>query len=94
VGAFSLNVTVAPAAPLTYRTLWPYNGRLLPAPTPVSTLNSLDGRVVANAALVGSPGQYSSFVTGYATGNTRLVLDVNGYFMLGGVIGAPALHLK
>src|ERR1039458_8894349 len=44
----------------------------------VSTLNSLDGRIKANAAIVpaGSNGQVSV----YATDTTNVILDVNGYF--------------
>src|SRR5207248_3242984 len=44
--AYSLNVTVVPAGPLYYLTLWP-SGLLQPF---VSTLNSFDGRIKANAA--------------------------------------------
>ena len=46
--AYSLNVTVVPAGPLGYLTVWPA-GQSQPT---VSTLNSLDGRVKANAAIV------------------------------------------
>jgi len=49
--AYSLNVTAVPAGPLSYLTLWP-TSQSQPL---VSTLNSLDGRVKANAAIV-SPG--------------------------------------
>jgi hypothetical protein len=54
---------------------------LWPASTPlpfVSTLNSLDGSIAANAAIVpaGSGGAISAFVTD----RTDLVLDINGYF--------------
>ncbi len=46
--AYSMNVTVVPAGPLSYLTLWP-SGSVQPF---VSTLNSFDGRVVANAAIL------------------------------------------
>jgi hypothetical protein len=47
--AFSLNVTVVPSTKyLGYLSIWP-TGQSLPV---VSTLNSYDGRVVANAAIV------------------------------------------
>jgi hypothetical protein len=72
--AYSLNVTVVPAGPLSYLTAWPAGS---PQPL-VSTLNSWDGSVVANAAIVpaGQGGAISIFVTD----PTHLVLDINGYF--------------
>ena len=44
----------------------------------VSTLNSLDGTIVANAALVtaGTSGE----VTAFTTDMSHLILDINGYF--------------
>ena len=52
--AYSLNVTVVPQGPLGYLTIWP-DGQFQPL---VSTMNSLDGRIKANAAIVpaGGPG--------------------------------------
>lgn len=73
--AYSLNVTVAPKGPLGYVTLWPA-GRAAPY---VSTLNSLDGRVKANAAIV--PAGDSGAINVLATDPTELILDVNGYFV-------------
>ncbi len=72
--AYSLNLTVVPAAPLSYLTAWPL-GITQPY---VSTLNSPFGRVVANAAIVpaGSNGGISIFVTD----QTDLIIDTNGYF--------------
>jgi uncharacterized repeat protein (TIGR01451 family) len=72
--AYSVNVTVAPSGPLTYLTTWPTGS---PQPV-VSTLNSWDGAVVANAAIVpaGTGGAISFFVTD----STHLILDINGYF--------------
>ena len=72
--AYSLNVTVVPAGPLGFLTLWPA-GQAQPV---VSTLNSLDGIVVANAAIVpaGAGGAVSVFVTD----QTDVILDINGYF--------------
>ena len=46
--AYSVNVTVVPDGPLSYLSMWP----LGVAQPYVSTLNSVDGRVVANAAIV------------------------------------------
>lgn len=72
--AFSLNVTVVPPAPLSFLTLWP-TGQGRPF---VSTLNSFQGRIVANAAIVpaGSSGQVSVFTTDAS----HVILDINGYF--------------
>jgi hypothetical protein len=72
--AYSLNATVVPPGPLSYLTLYPA-GKTLP---PVSTLNSFQGDIVANAALV--PGGNGSSITAYVTNNTDLILDLNGYF--------------
>jgi probable HAF family extracellular repeat protein len=72
--AYSLNVTVVPRGPLPYLTIWP-TGMTQPA---VSTLNSFEGGVVANAALVAA-GQNGA-VSVYATGPTDVILDINGYF--------------
>lgn len=73
--AYSLNATVVPkTGGLGYLTLWPTG----PAMPVVSTLNSPDGSIVANAAIVpaGTNGAISAFVTDA----TDLILDINGYF--------------
>jgi hypothetical protein len=73
--AYSLNVTVVPLGPmLSYLTLWPA-GSGQPF---VSTLNSWDGSVVANAAIV--PAGIAGAVSVYATDATQVILDINGYF--------------
>jgi hypothetical protein len=74
--AFSLNVTVVPppGGRLGFLTIWP-TGQAQPA---ISTLNSLDGRIKANAALV--PAGAHGAVTLYANNNTDVLLDINGYF--------------
>jgi hypothetical protein len=72
--AYSMNATVVPRAVLSYLTLWPA-GQTQPF---VSTLNSLDGSVVANAAIV--PAGASQSITAFVTDLTDLILDVNGYF--------------
>ncbi len=71
---YSMNVSVVPNGSLSYLTVWPA-GQAKPL---VSTLNSLDGRIKANAAIVpaGTNGQISV----YATNTTNVILDVNGYF--------------
>ena len=72
--AYSLNVTVVPDGPLGYLTLWPAGQ---PQPS-VSTLNSSDGIVVANAAIV--PAGAGGAVSVYVTNPTDVILDINGYF--------------
>jgi YVTN family beta-propeller protein len=72
--AYSLNVTAVPSASLNYLTVWP-TGQSQPT---VSTLNSVDGRVKANAAIV--PAGAGGAVSVFATGTTDVILDVNGYF--------------
>ncbi len=72
--AFSMNVTVVPDGVLSYLTAWPAGS----AQPFVSTLNSFDGAVVANAAIVpaGANGAISVFVTD----RTHVILDIDGYF--------------
>ena len=72
--AYSMNVSVVPNGSLSYLTVWPA-GRSRPL---VSTLNSLDGRIKANAAIIpaGANGEISVF----ATNTTNVIVDVNGYF--------------
>ena len=72
--AYSLNVTVVPKGPLGYLTLWP-TGQVQPF---VSTLNSGNGDVVANAAIV--PAGAGGAVSFYVTDATDVILDINGYF--------------
>jgi YVTN family beta-propeller protein len=72
--AYSMNVSVVPEGPLGYLTVWP-TGQSQPV---VSTLNSLDGRIKANAAIV--PAGTNGDVSVYATNTTNVILDVDGYF--------------
>lgn len=80
--AYSLNATVVPQSQLSYLTLWP-TGQGQPL---VSTLNSFDGRIVANAAIV--PAGNEGSIDAFATNTTDLILDVNGYF--GNTHGIPS----
>jgi uncharacterized repeat protein (TIGR03803 family) len=73
--AYSLNVTVVPEHTLNYLTIWP-TGESQPI---VSTLNSPDGRVKANAAIVPA-GTPSGSVSVYVTDTTNVILDIDGYF--------------
>ncbi len=72
--AYSLNVTVVPPGRLGYLTIWP-SGQRRPV---VSTMNSLDGRIKANAALV--PAGSSGAVSVYVSDTSNVVLDIDGYF--------------
>jgi hypothetical protein len=72
--AYSLNTTIVPKGPLFYLTAWP-TGQPKPL---VSTLNAYDGTVLANAAIV--PAGSNGSISFYASQNTDLVLDINGYY--------------
>jgi hypothetical protein len=73
--AYSLNITVVPRkGSLQFLMAWPTGGSF---PTG-STLNSFNGRIVANAAIVaaGTGGAISIFVSDEAD----VIIDINGYF--------------
>lgn len=73
--AYSLNFTVVPAAGLLgYLTVYP-TGVARPV---VSTLNSLTGTIVANAAII--PAGAAGGIDVFATDTTDLIVDINGYF--------------
>jgi hypothetical protein len=72
--AYSLNVTVVPAGYLGYLSIWPDRS----SQPGVSTLNSWDGSVVANAAIV--PAGTNGAIDVYVTNPTNVILDINGYF--------------
>jgi uncharacterized membrane protein len=76
--AYSLNVTVVPIASLGYLSIWPA-GEAQPV---VSTLNSGDGRVKANATI--TPAGTNGGVSVYASDATQFVLDIDGYFVQAG----------
>lgn len=73
--AYSVNVTVVPAAYLGYITIWPA-GQPQPG---VSNLNDPLGAILANVAIVeaGTNGA----INVYATHLTDVVIDINGYFV-------------
>ena len=73
--AYSLNVAVVPHGGLGYLTVWPAGQ---PRPT-IATLNSVDGRIKANAAII--PAGSSEAISVYATQTTDVVLDIDGYFV-------------
>jgi sugar lactone lactonase YvrE len=72
--AYAFNVTVVPHGALAYLTAWP-TGQTQPV---VSTLNSFDGTILANAAIV--PAGTAGAASFYASNTTDLVVDINGYF--------------
>jgi len=72
--AYSLNMTAVPSGSLSFLSTWP-TGQPYPN---VSTLNSTNGNVIANAAIV--PAGTSGSIT-VVTGNlTDLIIDIDGYF--------------
>ncbi|MEO8367842.1 MAG: BACON domain-containing carbohydrate-binding protein [Candidatus Solibacter sp.] len=73
--AYSLNLTVVPLGSLGFLSVWPA-GQAQPV---VSTLNSGDGRIKANAALV--PAGLNGAVTLFASNPTHAIVDINGYFV-------------
>jgi hypothetical protein len=84
--AYSFNVAVVPPGPLGFLTVWPGP---ISNPLPLaSTLNDLTGTVVANAAIVqaGMDGSVNVF----ASNNTDLVIDINGYYVAQSVNGGGA----
>lgn len=84
--AYSLNVTVVPNKPLQWLTIWPTG-----QPQPMaSTLNSFDGRIKANAVIV--PAGVNGGVSAFATDDTHVIFDVNGYFVSDSTPSALAFY--
>ncbi len=73
--AYSLNITAVPPGRLTFLTVWP-SGQAQPN---VSTLNSFDGRTVANAAIV--PAGTNGSISMFASDATHVIIDIDGYFV-------------
>jgi Putative binding domain, N-terminal len=84
--AYSMNLTVVPRGTLGYVTIWPA-GDSQPL---ASTLNSIDGRIKANASIVpaGSGGAISVF----ATDDADVILDISGYFVPASASSALAFY--
>jgi len=73
---YALNATAVPSGSLGYLTLWADPGDQPDVPT--STLNSYDGSIMSNMALVQS---IDGAIDAYASyGYTHLILDISGYF--------------
>jgi Divergent InlB B-repeat domain len=74
--AYSLNVAAVPHnGILGFLTVWP-TGQGQPE---ASTLNSIDGRVKANAAIV--PAGTNGAISIYAADTADVIVDINGYFV-------------
>ena len=71
--AYVFNATVVPPGPLGYLTLWP-DGGTQPG---VSTLNSLDGAITSNMAIVRTT---NGSIDAFASNLTQLILDISAYF--------------
>jgi hypothetical protein len=67
-------MTVVPSGPLGYLTTWPTGG----TQPPVSTLNAVEGQVIANAAIV--PAGTNGAVNVFVTNTTHVIIETNGYF--------------
>ena len=80
--AYSMNFTVVPHVPLGYLTVWPADQQ---QPN-VSTLNAVTGTVVANAAIVPAS-KVNGDIDVFASNDTDLVVDINGYFAAPGTGG-------
>ena len=79
--AYSMNFTAVPRGSLGFLTVWPAGQ---PQPL-VSTLNAVTGTIAANAAIVqaGTGG----YIDAYASQDTDLIIDINGYFAAPGTGG-------
>ena len=84
--AYSLNIAVVPRGALGYLTVYPAGQ---PAPL-VATLNSIDGRIKSNAAIV--PAGANGAISVFATDTTDVILDINGYFVAGNSPTALAFY--
>ena len=74
--AYSFNLTVVTSKFLNYLTIWPVGSTQPNA----STLNDDLGTVVANAAIVPAGNDMSGSVNVFASNNTDLIIDINGYY--------------
>lgn len=86
--AYSLNFTAVPRGSLGYLTTWP-TGQSQPT---VSTLNATTGAVTANAAIV--PAGADGSISVYASNDTDLVVDINGYFAAPGTGGLSLYNVQ
>jgi hypothetical protein len=75
--AYSLNVTVLPNGRLDFLKVWP-TGLAQPQ---ISLMNSYDGRLKANAAIVAAGTSGSIDVFASTSTYTQVILDIDGYFV-------------
>jgi hypothetical protein len=75
-----------PVTTLGFLTSWPAG---LTRPL-AATLNSLDGRIKSNAAIV--PAGTGGAISIYASDATQVILDINGYFVPNTTVGALAFY--
>ena len=73
--AYSMTLTAVPQGPLFFLTVWPAG---ISTPPTGSSLNSFDGRIVANAVIV--PASANGSIQVYSPNNTDFFIDINGYF--------------
>jgi hypothetical protein len=71
--AYVLNATVVPPGFLNYLTLWADGG----AQPYVSTLNSYDGAITSNMAIVPTN---NGNIDAFSSNTTQLILDISSYF--------------
>ncbi len=71
--AYVLNATVVPLGDAGYLSLWS-EGQMQPQ---VSTLNTSDGAVTSNMAVVPTT---TGLINAYASTLTQLLIDISGYF--------------
>jgi Chaperone of endosialidase len=83
--AYSFNITVVPPGPLGFITAYP-TGQPLPL---AATLNSLQGFIVGNAAVV--PAGTNGSIDIFASNPTDIVIDINGYYAPLGSVGLGSL---
>ena len=72
--AYSLNFTSIPRQPLVFLAAWPA-GQSQPL---ASILNAPTGTITANAAII--PAGTGGSISAFASNDTDLVIDINGYF--------------
>jgi hypothetical protein len=72
--AYSLNFTIVPPSWVGYVSVWPTG-----QPQPLVSLLNSDGRIKANASIV--PAGLSGAITVFASQNTHVIIDINGYFV-------------
>jgi hypothetical protein len=83
---FAMNVTVVPHGNLGALTVWAAG---TPQPN-ASTLNSYDGRIKANYALVAG-GVGTGLVSVWASNATDVILDISGYFVQAAPYSEPSM---